>query len=77
MASGNPVIVLVEDNSDDEVLTIRALPRANVSNDIVVVRDGVCPRSCSSISSCPKSMDWKCFVACAQTSGRTSCPSSS
>jgi two-component system response regulator len=33
-------ILLVEDNPDDEMLTIRALTRANVVNDVVVVRDG-------------------------------------
>jgi two-component system response regulator len=36
-----PVILLVEDNPDDEALTLRALRRANVGNDIVVARDGV------------------------------------
>jgi len=35
------VILLVEDNPDDEALTLRALRRANVGNDIVVARDGV------------------------------------
>lgn len=35
------VILLVEDNGDDEALTLRALRRANVGNDIVVARDGV------------------------------------
>lgn len=34
------VILLVEDNPDDEDLTIRALRKANVVNDIEVVRDG-------------------------------------
>jgi two-component system response regulator len=33
-------ILLVEDNPDDEALTIRALRRANVGNEVVVVRDG-------------------------------------
>jgi two-component system response regulator len=37
----DPVILLVEDNPDDEALTLRALRRANVGNDIVVARDGV------------------------------------
>ncbi len=37
----NSVILLVEDNPDDEKLTLRALRRANVGNDIVVARDGV------------------------------------
>jgi two-component system response regulator len=35
------VILLVEDNPDDEALTLRALKKANVVNDIVVARDGV------------------------------------
>jgi CheY-like chemotaxis protein len=35
------VILLVEDNPDDEALTIRALQRSNISNEVVVARDGV------------------------------------
>jgi len=31
----------VEDNPDDVALTMRALKRANIANEIVVVRDGV------------------------------------
>lgn len=34
------IILLVEDDPDDEVLTIRALTRNNISNEIIVVRDG-------------------------------------
>jgi two-component system response regulator len=34
------LILLVEDNPDDEVLTLRALKKANVANRIEVVRDG-------------------------------------
>lgn len=34
------IILLVEDNRDDEELTLRALAKSNVSNPIVVVRDG-------------------------------------
>jgi len=34
-------ILLVEDNPDDEVLTIHALKESNVSNEVVVARDGV------------------------------------
>jgi two-component system response regulator len=41
-----PVILLVEDNPDDEALTLRALRRANVGNDIVVARDGVDALEC-------------------------------
>jgi two-component system response regulator len=33
-------ILLVEDNPDDEELTLRALARNNISNRVVVVRDG-------------------------------------
>jgi len=35
------IILLIEDNPDDVALTLRALKRANIANDIVVVRDGV------------------------------------
>jgi two-component system, response regulator len=34
------VILLVEDNADDEVLTIRALAKNNIRNAVVVARDG-------------------------------------
>jgi CheY-like chemotaxis protein len=34
------IILLVEDNPDDEELTLRALSKANVANEIVVARDG-------------------------------------
>ena len=34
------LILLVEDNPDDEILTLRALKKANVANRIDVVRDG-------------------------------------
>lgn len=36
-----PVILLVEDNPDDQELTLRALKKNNISNRIVVARDGV------------------------------------
>lgn len=35
------IILLVEDNPDDELLTKRALKKSNVLNTVVVVRDGV------------------------------------
>ena len=35
------LIALVEDNADDEALTMRALKQHGVANDIVVLRDGV------------------------------------
>lgn len=35
------VILLVEDNPDDEELTLRALRRNRVTNEVVVARDGV------------------------------------
>ena len=34
------VILLVEDNADDEALTLRALRKNNIRNEIVVARDG-------------------------------------
>ena len=37
----NKVILLVEDNPRDERLTLRALKKSNIVNDVVVVRDGV------------------------------------
>jgi CheY-like chemotaxis protein len=35
------MILLVEDNADDELLTLRALNRHNIANDVLVARDGV------------------------------------
>lgn len=37
----NKTILLVEDNADDEALTLRALKRNNIQNEVVVARDGV------------------------------------
>jgi two-component system, response regulator len=34
-------ILLVEDNANDEYLTLRALKKHNVANEVVVARDGV------------------------------------
>ncbi len=35
------IILLVEDNRDDEELTLRALVKSKITNRVVVVRDGV------------------------------------
>jgi two-component system response regulator len=35
------VILLVEDNPDDELLTLRALKKNDIANEVVVARDGV------------------------------------
>jgi len=35
------IILLVEDNPDDEALTLRALKKNNILNEVVVARDGV------------------------------------
>src|SRR2546421_3566901 len=35
------VILLVEDNRDDEALTLRALKKNNIENEVIVVHDGV------------------------------------
>lgn len=34
------IILLVEDNPDDEELTVRALRKAKIANEIVITRDG-------------------------------------
>jgi two-component system response regulator len=36
----SPTILLVEDNPDDEALTLRAFKKSNIRNEIVVKRDG-------------------------------------
>jgi CheY-like chemotaxis protein len=36
----NHLIALVEDNPDDEALTLRALKKHHIANDVVVLRDG-------------------------------------
>ncbi len=36
----NKVILLVEDNPDDELLTLRAFKKNNIVNEVVVARDG-------------------------------------
>jgi two-component system response regulator len=36
----NKIILLVEDNPDDEALTLRALKKNNISNHVIVARDG-------------------------------------
>ena len=36
----NRTILLVEDNLQDEMLTLRALRKVNLANNVVVVRDG-------------------------------------
>jgi two-component system response regulator len=40
MPIANRTILLIEDNPDDEELTLRALSRNNIGNHVVVVRDG-------------------------------------
>jgi hypothetical protein len=34
-------ILVIEDNPDDEALTVRALKKSNIVNEVVVARDGV------------------------------------
>jgi two-component system response regulator len=37
---GDKIILLVEDNPDDEALTLRALKKNNIRNEVVVAHDG-------------------------------------
>ena len=37
----NKIILLVEDNPDDVKMTLRALKKSNILNEVVVARDGV------------------------------------
>ena len=37
---GDKIILLVEDNADDEALTLRALKKNSIRNEVVVARDG-------------------------------------
>jgi two-component system, response regulator len=41
MSVGDKEILLVEDNPDDEALTLRALKKSNILNNVIVARDGV------------------------------------
>ena len=38
--TGRNVILLVEDNPDDEELTLRAFKHSHVLNEVIVARDG-------------------------------------
>lgn len=38
--TNNSPILLVEDNADDEVLTLRALKKNNITNQVIVAHDG-------------------------------------
>ena len=40
MTDHKKIILLVEDNPDDEMLTLRAMRKNNIANEIVVARDG-------------------------------------
>jgi two-component system, response regulator len=40
METAEPTILLVEDNEDDIDLTLRALNKSHLANDVVVARDG-------------------------------------
>jgi two-component system response regulator len=37
---GDAIILLIEDNAKDEALTLRALRRGNIANQVMIARDG-------------------------------------
>jgi two-component system response regulator len=41
MSLGTAIILLVEDNPDDEALTLRAFKKSNIGNEVIVAHDGV------------------------------------
>lgn len=41
MSDTHKIILLVEDNPDDEALTLRALKKNNIYNEVIVAHDGV------------------------------------
>ncbi len=41
MSDTHKIILLVEDNPDDEALTLRALKKNNIYNEVMVAHDGV------------------------------------
>lgn len=41
MSTAEKDILLIEDNPDDEALTLRALKKSNILNRVIVARDGV------------------------------------
>jgi len=55
------IILLVEDNPDDEALTLRALQKSNIRNDVVVVRDGADALDYLFASGAYASRDWSEF----------------
>ena len=38
---GDRTILLVEDNPDDQLLTLRALAKNHIGNEVIVIKDGV------------------------------------
>lgn len=82
-------ILLIEDNRDDEDLTVRALRKNKIANDIQVAREmgrrrstssspmaQSCPSSSSSTSTFRRSRGSRCFAGSAATSERGCSPSS-
>ena len=47
----DPVILLVEDNSSDEKLTLLALKTCGIGNQVVVARDGAAVRGVETVTS--------------------------
>jgi hypothetical protein len=64
-------MVLVEDNEDDEALSLRAVRKCGVDCDVSVIRHGgeAITRLVSSFSTfiCPDTTDLRSYVSCAST----------
>ena len=86
MAEATRLILLVEDDPDHEMLTIRALKKSNIANDASRSRETAKKPStyclapvqfgrswCCLISNCRRWKAWKCSAAYAKTKARACC----
>lgn len=60
------LILLVDDNPDDEELTLRALRQSEIANEIAVTRDGSEALDYLLDLSCPSGAGWTSYNGCAR-----------